>query len=88
MITPIGTVYNTTMNKPYIKARKRPFAALPEPFKKNDTVIGIIGKTQGVSNAISAQPIALRIKPQIEPPLLAVSATSTAAAAFSAGFPT
>ena len=76
MMTPIGTVYKMTINKPYIKARKRPLATLPEPFKKNDTVIGIIGNTQGVSNAIKAQPMALNTNPQSEPPELAATAST------------
>ena len=60
-----------------MSARKRPAAAEPEPFRKNDTVIGIIGKTHGVSSATSAQPIALRIYPHSEPPDEAGAAAET-----------
>ena len=46
------------MNRPYIDALNRPAEVDSLPLRKNDTVIGIIGKTQGVSNASSPQPIA------------------------------
>ena len=51
------------MNDPYINALNRPAAADSLPLRKNDTVIGIIGKTQGVSKASRPQPIATRINP-------------------------
>ena len=35
------------MNRPYIDALNRPAEADSLPLRKNDTVIGIIGKTQG-----------------------------------------
>ena len=40
-----------TIAAPYVKASRRPLALSPERFKKNETVIGIIGHTQGVNNA-------------------------------------
>ena len=56
------------MNRPYIDALNRPAEADSLPLRKNDTVIGIIGKTQGVSNASSPQPIATRISPNSPSP--------------------
>ena len=47
MITAIGSVYSATMHTPYKAAIRRPRARFPLPFRKNDTVIGIIGNTQG-----------------------------------------
>ena len=56
------------MNRPYIDALNRPAEADSLPLRKNDTVIGIIGKTQGVSSASSPQPIATRISPNSHSP--------------------
>ena len=56
------------MNRPYIDALNRPAEADSLPLRKNDTVIGIIGKTQGVSSASSPQPIATRISPNSPSP--------------------
>ena len=52
------------MNSPYIKALNRPVAALPELLRKNDTVIGIIGKTQGVRIIAKPQSMAWSMRDQ------------------------
>ena len=49
---------------------KRPAAGLPEPFIKNDTVIGTIGNTQGVRSIAKPQRMASRISDQMLPDLL------------------
>ena len=46
------------MKMNYMMALKRPAALFSLPWRKNDTVIGIIGKTHGVSNAAKPQRIA------------------------------
>ena len=56
------------MKNPYIPARMRPSAGLPEPFMKNETVIGTIGKTQGVKRAAKPHRMASMISPHSEPP--------------------
>ena len=70
MISEIGTVYSSTMKSPYMQALKRPAAGLPEPFIKNDTVIGTIGNTQGVRSIAKPQRMASRISDQMLPDLL------------------
>ena len=62
------------MKNPYMPARRRPTAGLPALFMKNETVIGTIGKTQGVSRAANPQRIASIINAQSEPPPAASSA--------------
>ncbi len=57
------------MKNPYMPARMRPSAGLPEPFIKNETVIGTIGKTQGGSGGRrSPHRMASMISPHSEPP--------------------
>ena len=56
------------MKNPYMPARKRPIAGLPELFMKNDTVIGTMGNTQGVSKAAKPHRIASMINAHSEPP--------------------
>ena len=56
------------MKNPYMPARMRPSAGLPEPFIKNETVIGTIGKTQGVRRAAKPHRMASMISPHSEPP--------------------
>ena len=66
IIMHIGTVYNRTMKMPYISALNLPAAGESDCFRKNDTVIGTIGNTQGVSNIRNPHSIASRINFQIE----------------------
>ena len=61
-------------------ARKRPSAGFPELFMKNETVIGTMGKTQGVSSAAKPQRIASMMSDQSEP-LPAASLAGAASAA-------
>ena len=68
MITAIGSVYSATMHTPYKAAIRRPRARFPLPFRKNDTVIGIIGNTQGVSSAANPHRIASIIALHSVPP--------------------
>ena len=70
MMTEMGTVYRSTMKRPYMLALKRPLAAEPELFIKKDTVIGTIGKTQGVRSIAKPQSMASSIRAQMEPSLL------------------
>ena len=65
MIRHIGTVYRRTMKMPYIRALNRPFAGVSLCFRKNDTVIGTIGNTHGVSSIRNPQRIASRMSPQM-----------------------
>ena len=58
MMTLMGTVYSRTMNRPYMKALNRPWCAFSDPFRKNETVIGIIGNTQGVRSIAKPQRMA------------------------------
>ncbi len=53
------------MKRPYIKALKRPAATDELPFMKNDTVIGTIGNTHGVSSAAKPQITASMIRAQL-----------------------
>ena len=55
------------MNKPYNDALIRPRVAEPLFFIKNDTVIGTIGNTQGVSNAAKPHKIASMMSDHNEP---------------------
>ena len=64
--TSIGSVYSATMHTPYKAAIRRPRARFPLPFRKNDTVIGIIGNTQGVNKA--AKPDKKAIKKMVTKP--------------------
>ena len=64
MIAAIGTVYSATMKRPYISARNLPRALFSEPFRKKETVMGTIGKTQGVSSAAKPQRMASIINAQ------------------------
>jgi hypothetical protein len=48
--------YITIIDNPYSKAFIIPFEREPELFVKKETVIGIIGKTQGVNKAMNPQP--------------------------------
>ena len=52
------------MKSPYITALNLPAAALPELLRKNDTVIGIIGKTQGVRIIAKPQSMAWSMRDQ------------------------
>ena len=54
-------------------ARNLPLALSSEPLMKNDTVIGTMGKTQGVSSAANPHNMASMIIAQSEPPLVALS---------------
>ena len=56
------------MKSPYMNALNLPAAGLDDPLRKKDTVIGTIGKTQGVSRAANPQRIASNIRPQSTPP--------------------
>ena len=78
MITEIGTVYRSTMKRPYIAALKRPCATFSEPFIKKETVIGTIGKTHGVRSIANPQRMASRISPQIDPFLSDFGAAASA----------
>ena len=82
MMMDIGTVYSRTMNRPYIAARKRPWDLFSEPFRKNETVIGTIGNTQGVSNEASPQRMASMINAQREPSVSAAAEPPLAALTF------
>ena len=68
------------MKNPYMPARKRPIAGLPELFMKNDTVIGTMGNTQGVSKAAKPHRIASMINAHSEPPPAASFCAGSAAA--------
>ena len=76
------------MKIPYIPALKRPAATLEEPFMKNDTVIGTIGKTQGVRSIANPHAIAWRMSPHTMPlstgAFSAVSSSATSTTASSA----
>jgi hypothetical protein len=65
IMSEIGTVYRTTMNSPYISALKRPCAGVEDPFRKNDTVIGTIGKTHGVRSITNPQMMASITRAQV-----------------------
>ena len=67
------------MKTPYIKALNFPSALDPEFFRKNETVIGTIGNTQGVRSIANPQRIASMISAQ-RPflPSLAASGSSIA----------
>ena len=69
------------MKNPYMPARRRPAAGLPALFIKNETVIGTIGKTQGVSRAANPQRIASIISAQSVPPPAASFCTGAISAA-------
>ena len=70
------------MKNPYMPARKRPIAGLPELFMKNDTVIGTMGNTQGVSKAAKPHRIASMINAHCgRPPASSFCAGSAAACA-------
>ena len=56
------------MNRPYIDALNRPAEVDSLPLRKNDTVIGIIGNTQGVSSAANPHRIASMIALHSVPP--------------------
>ena len=73
IIKQMGSVYSRTMKRPYIKALKRPAAGEADPLRKKDTVIGTIGKTQGVSSMASPQRMASRTRAQREPPAVPLS---------------
>ena len=64
MMTTIGTVYSRTMKSPYMKALNRPSWTLSDPFRKKETVIGIIGNTQGVSSMAKPQRMASMMRAQ------------------------
>ena len=66
------------MNAPYISALKRPRRLFSSPLMKNDTVIGTIGNTHGVSSAAKPHSTASIISAHIEPPSLCCSATTSA----------
>ena len=55
------------MNRPYIIALNLPCAGEADPFTKKDTVIGTIGKTQGVRSIANPQSMASSIRAQREP---------------------
>ena len=55
------------MKSPYIAALNRPAAGDDAPFMKNDTVIGTIGNTQGVSRAANPQRMASMTRAQLKP---------------------
>ena len=55
------------MKSPYMNALKRPAAAVVELFRKKDTVMGTMGKTQGVSNMAKPHNMASSIRAQREP---------------------
>ena len=62
-------------------ARKRPRAGPPSPFMKNETVIGTIGNTQGVSRAAKPQRMASIISAHSVPPPAAFFCAGTISAA-------
>ena len=64
IITQMGTVYRSTMKRPYMAALKRPLAADPLLFRKKDTVMGTMGKTQGVRSIRKPQRMASRMRLQ------------------------
>ena len=73
------------MKNPYMPARIRPMAGLPALFMKNETVIGTMGNTQGVSSAANPQSIASIISAHIEPaPAASFCAGATACTVVSA----
>ena len=73
------------MKNPYMAARKRPRAGPPSPFMKNETVIGTIGNTQGVSRAAKPQRMASIISAQSVPlPAASCCAGTISAAVVSA----
>ena len=59
------------MKSPYIRALKRPAAAVLSPLRKNDTVIGTIGNTHGVRSIARPQSIASSISAHRLPGVLA-----------------
>ena len=61
------------MKRPYMAARKRPRALFSEPLRKNDTVMGTIGNTQGVSSEASPQRMASMISAHSEPSVSAAA---------------
>ena len=73
MMMDIGTVYSKTMNSPYIAARKRPRDLFSDPLRKNDTVIGTMGNTHGVSSEASPQRMASMISAQSVPSVSAAA---------------
>ena len=78
MMTQIGMVYSSTMNSPYIAARKRPWALLCDPLMKKETVMGTIGNTQGVSSIARPHRMASRISAHRgDPPVPAPGAGET-----------
>lgn len=75
------------MKNPYMAARKRPRAGPPSPFMKNETVIGTIGNTQGVSRAAKPQRMASIISAQSVPPPVASCGAGTISAAVVSAVP-
>ena len=70
IMTAIGTVYSRMMQSPYNAAMVRPRVLFSLPLRKNETVMGTIGKTQGVSSAANPHKMASIIALQSEPPRL------------------
>ena len=66
------------MKSPYMNALNLPAAGLDDPLRKKDTVIGTIGKTQGVSRAANPHRMASIISPQLNPLPLPVAEPSAA----------
>ena len=87
MMTLMGTVYSKTMNRPYMKALNRPWCAFSDPFRKKETVIGIIGNTQGVRSMAKPQRMASMMRAHRPPRSFASSGSPMAVwwAAASAG---
>ena len=87
MMTQMGTVYSRTMNRPYMKALKRPWCTFSEPFRKKETVIGIIGNTQGVRSIAKPQRMASMMRAH-RPPRSFASSGSPMAVWWAAAGPT
>ena len=85
MMTQIGMVYSRMMKRPYITALKRPLRTFSERLRKNDTVMGTMGKTQGVRSIRKPQRMASRIRAQRLPPADAALPSTWRVASYSSG---
>ena len=65
-MTAMGNVYSITMKIPYKAAFRRLLRLSLLPLRKKETVMGTMGKTQGVTSATSPNAIAWRMIPQRE----------------------
>ena len=74
------------MNTPYMKALKRPWCTLSDALRKKDTVMGTMGKTQGVRSMARPQRMASRRRAH-SPPALSCFSGSPIALEWASAFP-